>query len=76
MTMDGKTIARTFQPGDEVELVAGSYQGTPGVFVALRADPSWADIAERDGVVRGHPLAWLDHAGAALARRNAAWKRT
>ena len=51
-----------FHEGDEVVLVAGTYQGTLGVFVRLRDDVGWADITERNGEVRPHPLAWLGHA--------------
>jgi hypothetical protein len=57
-----------FREGDEVELVAGSYQGVQGVFVRLRSDVNWADIAERNGQVRSHPVAWLGHAGARSKR--------
>jgi len=48
--------------GDEVILAFGSYQGTVGVFLNFREDPNWADILERNGKVRSHPLAWLAHA--------------
>jgi hypothetical protein len=34
---------------------------TSGVFVRLRDDVKWADIAERNGSVRSHPVAWLVH---------------
>jgi hypothetical protein len=54
-----------FREGDEVVLAEGSYQGTPGVFLHLKEDPNWADIRERDGSVRSHPMAWLAHAGSA-----------
>jgi hypothetical protein len=40
----------------------GSYQGTPGVFVRLRKDVKWADIRERNGSLRSHPVEWLAHA--------------
>ena len=50
-----------FHEGDEVVLATGSYQGTPGVFLRLREDPKWADISERDGSVRSHPVEWLAH---------------
>lgn len=59
-----KGVPPAFKKGDEVELVAGSYQGTLGVFVELRADVKWADIVERNGDVRRHPVEWLGHAGA------------
>jgi len=50
-----------FHEGDQVVLAEGSYQGTPGVFLRLREDVKWADITERDGSVRSHPIAWLAH---------------
>ena len=42
-------------------LAEGTYQGTPGVFLRLREDVKWADITERNGSIRSHPVAWLDH---------------
>jgi len=51
-----------FREGDEVVLITGSYQGTPGVFLRLKEDRNWADITERDGSVRSHPIQWLGHA--------------
>ena len=50
-----------FLPGDEVVLVRGSYEGTPGIFFRLKADPAWADVAERNGTIRSHPVEWLAH---------------
>jgi hypothetical protein len=50
-----------FHEGDKVVLAQGSYQGTPGVFLRLKEDPNWADITERDGSVRSHPMVWLAH---------------
>jgi hypothetical protein len=62
MTKSSIDQSRTlFREGDNVVLVRGTYQGTPGVFLRLRADPRWADITERDGIVRSHPLEWLAH---------------
>ncbi len=52
---------RTFHEGDEVVLATGTYQGTPGVFLHLRQDAKWADIAERGGGIRSHPVEWLAH---------------
>ena len=57
-----ETVSPMFHEGDEVVLVEGTYQGTLGVFVRLREDVRWADIMERDGAVRSHPVAWLGHA--------------
>jgi hypothetical protein len=51
----------TFQKGDEVVLAQGTYQGTPGVFLGLREDAKWADIAEGNGSIRSHPVTWLAH---------------
>ena len=49
-----------FKKGDEVFLARGSYQGTPGVFLNLKADPKWADILERNAKIRLHPVEWLE----------------
>lgn len=51
-----------FQAGDSVVvLYDGRYDGIHGRFVGLREDPNWADIAEPNGVVSGHPVLWLRH---------------
>jgi hypothetical protein len=47
--------------GDNVVLAEGTYQGTPGVFIRLRQDVNWAEIRERNGTVRCHPVMWLQH---------------
>ena len=54
-------VATAFHEGDEVVLAEGTYQGTPGVFLRLRADANWADITERNGTIRSHPVVWLAH---------------
>lgn len=54
-----------FREGDEVTLAEGTYQGTVGVFLHLRKDVKWADVAERDGSIRSHPVAWLALSGGA-----------
>lgn len=51
--------APCFLPGESVVLANGTYQGTPGTFVALRNDENWADIRECNGHVRSHPIAWI-----------------
>ena len=56
-----EAVIPMFHEGDEVVLVEGTYQGTLGVFVRLRDDVGWADITERNGTVRSHPVAWLGH---------------
>jgi len=56
----------TFREGDEVVLAEGTYQGATGVFLRLKADANWADVKERNGDVRSHPVAWLAHTGAGL----------
>jgi hypothetical protein len=61
--MSNRPVNAEFRAGDEVVLAEGTYQGTPGVFLRLRKDPQWADISERDGTIRSHPVAWLDHEG-------------
>lgn len=50
-----------FRDGDSVVLAEGTYQGTPGIFLRLKDDPDWADITERNGNIRSHPVAWLAH---------------
>jgi hypothetical protein len=50
-----------FREGDEAVLIEGTYQGTVGVFVRLKDDIGWADIMERNGEVRIHPVEWLGH---------------
>jgi hypothetical protein len=50
-----------FQKGEAVVLARGSYPGTHGVFLQLRADPAWADIQESGGDIRSHPVEWLEH---------------
>jgi len=57
-----KLTAPAFHEGDEVVLAEGTYQGTLGVFLHLTEDPNWADITERNGAIRMHPMAWLAHA--------------
>jgi hypothetical protein len=65
--MSNRPVDTVFREGDEVVLAKGTYQGTPGVFVRLRKDANWADIAERNGSVRSHPVAWLDHSTGATS---------
>jgi hypothetical protein len=59
--MDSRPVGRAFHEGDEVVLTEGTYQGTLGVFLRLREDIKWADITERNGSVRSHPVEWLGH---------------
>ncbi len=54
-------VISAFREGDAVVLASGTYEGTRGVFLRLKADPRWADIAEPDGAVRSHPVVWLAH---------------
>jgi hypothetical protein len=57
--MSDRSVDTVFRQGDEVVLAKGTYQGTLGVFLRLRRDVNWADITERDGSIRSHPVAWL-----------------
>lgn len=57
-----REVGRLFQAGDPVVLAEGTYQGTPGVFVCFKPDANWADLTERNGTVRSHPVIWLRHA--------------
>jgi hypothetical protein len=58
---DIRSAATGYREGDEVMLVEGTYQGTHGVFLRLKDDTNWADINQRDGTIRSHPVAWLAH---------------
>jgi hypothetical protein len=58
-----RPVSAGFHEGDEVVLAHGTYQGTSGVFLRLRDDVKWADIEERNGCIRSHPVAWLAHSG-------------
>ena len=60
-----RTASTKFREGDRVVLAHGSYQGTPGVFLRLKCDVNWADIAETNGEIRSHPVVWLAHAAGA-----------
>jgi hypothetical protein len=55
-----------FDEGDQVVVAAGTYQGTRGVFLRLKQDVHWADIAERNGGIRSHPVEWLAHSTDAI----------
>jgi hypothetical protein len=50
-----------FREGAEVVSAEGSHQGTLSVFLQLRKSVNWADIAECNGAVRGHPVVRLDN---------------
>ena len=39
----------------------GTYTGTMGVFIRMKDDANWADIKEKNGTVRSHPVIWLMH---------------
>jgi hypothetical protein len=62
-------VNQVFREGENVVLARGSYAGTPGVFLHLREDPNWADIAEPDGRVRRHPVEWLEHSTSTETKR-------
>jgi len=55
-------VSPAFHEGDEVVLAEGSYQGALGIFLRLKKDVNWADITERNGRIRSHPVVWLAHA--------------
>jgi hypothetical protein len=63
--MSTRPFGPAFREGDQVVLADGTYQGTLGVFLRLREDVNWADIAERNGSIRRHPVAWLAHSAGA-----------
>jgi hypothetical protein len=64
--MSNRPARTVFCEGDQVVLAEGAYQGTPGVFVRLKKDANWADITERNGAIRSHPVVWLEHAAGAM----------
>ena len=55
-----KRVETVFHEGDGVVLARGTYQGTLGIFGRLKEDFNWAEIIERNGTVRSHPVAWLE----------------
>ena len=59
-------VGSVFREGDEIVLAEGTYQGTTGVFLRLKEDVNWADITERNGRVRSHPVVWLAHSTGAI----------
>jgi hypothetical protein len=59
--MNTGTAGPIFCEGDEVVVAHGCYPGTLGVFLRLKEDANWADIRERNGDVRSHPVIWLAH---------------
>ena len=64
--MSTRPAGPTFREGDEVVLAHGTYQGTLGVFLRLTEDRNWAEISERNGSIRSHPVMWLAHSAAAI----------
>jgi hypothetical protein len=60
--IDARPVRPTFREGEEVMLADGAYRGTLGVFLRLKEDANWADITERNGSIRSHPVVWLAHA--------------
>ena len=59
-------VRPVFREGDEVVLAEGTHQGTAGVFLRLKNDINWADVRERNGSIRSHPVAWLAHPDVAI----------
>jgi hypothetical protein len=60
--MSNTLVDPVYREGDEVVLAEGSYQGTLGILLRLREDVNWADITQRNGRIRSHPVVWLAHA--------------
>jgi len=67
--MSTSPVGSVLREGDEVVLADGTHQGTLGVFLRLREDVNWADITERNGSIRSHPVAWLAHSKGAQSVR-------
>ena len=49
-------------------LAKGSYQGTLGVFLHVKEDTNLADIRERNGAIRSHPVIWPAHSAIPRSR--------
>ena len=64
--MSKRPAGPAFREGDKIVLAHGTYPGTLGVFVRLKEDVNWADIAESNGDVRSHPVIWLAHSAGAI----------
>ena len=64
--MSAVPVDSTFREGEEVVLADGTYRGTLGIFLHLREDANWADIRERNGVIRSHPVIWLAHSAVTI----------
>ena len=60
-----RLVRPEFHEGDAMVPSKGTYQGTTGVFLHLRQDVKWADVAERDGSIRSRPVTWLALSGSA-----------
>lgn len=60
-----KPVGPAFREGDEIVLSYGPHQGTPGAFLRLTEDANRAEIIERNGSIRSHPVEWLAHSTAA-----------
>ena len=61
--------AGSFHSGDRIYLAKGSYEGTTGIFLQLKADPKWADIREPNDSIRAHPVEWMALSGAPAAQK-------
>ncbi len=55
------STSTAFREGDEVVLAEGTLSGYSGVFLGLTDDVNWANIRERNGRIRCHPVAWMAH---------------
>jgi hypothetical protein len=50
-----------FRVRGKVARAEAPYQGIPEVLLRVREDISWAEIRERDSMVRCHPVRWVHH---------------
>ena len=53
---------KNFVSGGPVPLTEGTYRGTHRFFLQLGPDIRRADISETNGVIRSHPIHWLQYA--------------
>lgn len=51
-----------FRAGDAVVLSQGPHKFVAGKFLHLNEDVEWASIEQSDGILRSHPVEWMEHA--------------
>ena len=49
-----------FRAGDRIVLVDGPHKFVRGTFLHLNHDVEWALIEQSDGLIRSHPVEWMN----------------